>query len=1118
MKSFELIEHLALLLALGLLYSFILRYRDMERRTGQVLAGLLFGGVAALGILNSYSVQGGILFDARSVILPMAGIFGGWPAALLSGVIATVTRIAIGGEGLITGIFTILLSVSAGILVRSYRNKLTFLTQPHGLLLTGFILHFLITVSMLTLPSPSREHFFGEFLPVYLIFYPLAFMLLAFILNLQERYNMAIHDLATSENKHQLLSDSAFEAVFIADETGFISQNKAAEKLFGYNIAELQGRNLSYLLRDRTTGSAPAWPEDAEGPAEMALITKNGVPVPAEVQIRRLIHGENSIRVFAVRDISQQKKVQEEFLHNESLFKEAERIAHTGHWEYDTVRQTIHLSDELCSIFESQPSSFKKFSGFVLGLTHPSDRRRIAKTYRIALQDGGFHMAENRLLLPGGKIKHVRQAFQCQLNGGKHTRSFGIIFDITDQVEAQEKARTAQLNLERLVDSRTMDLENSRKAAINLLLDANEQRVRAENALRQLEESHSEIQKLSQAVEQSLAAVAITNIKGEIEYVNHTFVEFTGYSKEEILGRKLNILSSPETTDEFFEQLWNTIRSGKSWKGEFHNRHKTGRNYWESVVISPIFNERHEIVHFVKVAQDISDRKKLEKDLIEARDKADQATRAKSEFLANVSHEIRTPMNAILGFADLLSYSLTDPRSLDYVTSLKLSGKNLLNLINDILDLSKVEAGMLTINMEYVNFRQLLQEIQQIFYFKIVEKGLKMETDIDGKFPIYIYTDETRLRQILLNLVSNAVKYTETGYVRIEAVAPAQKTGNRGMDHQETDIIIRVSDTGIGISESFQKVIFDSFTQEESHDRKKQGGTGLGLAISKNLVLLLGGQITVESNAGQGSTFTIHFRNVLTSDTQFTKMSQPALSWQDVNFEESTVLIIDDVEDNLKFLGEMLDYAGLKVITANNAEQAISILSYETPDLVITDIRMPGMDGFELLDYMKETEFLAAIPVIASSASVMNSPEVEEKLVRFDGYLLKPIQTSELIGNLIKFLPHRLAHREDINTSAEPTGTGKWEVHPRLMSILQEEAMPLWVQLKDRQPLKKVEKFAELLVSSGKTWDCPPLKSYGDELLHSRKSFNIEGMVALLRKFPELFENMVIPPSDWNIH
>lgn len=1116
MNSFELIEHLAILLALGLLYSFILRYRDMARRTGQILAGLLFGSVAALGILNFYTIQDGILFDARSVILPMAGIFGGWPAALLAGTIATTTRIAIGGEGMITGITTILLSVFAGVIIRTTKKRYALLGHPTGFLLAGFILHIFITISMVTLPSPSRELYFRELLPVYLIFYPLAFMLLAFILNFQDRYNTTIRELATSEDKHQLLSDSAFEAVFIADNTGLVNQNKTAEKLFGYDIAELKGRRLSFLLKEQTPGTNLVLPDETDGPLELMLANKNGIAVPGEVQIRRVRYRENSIQVFAIRDITRQKKVQEQFLRNESLFKQAERIAHTGHWEYDPVRQTVHLSDELCSIFESQPAYNKGFARFILDLTHPDDRRSVAKTYRTAMLDSGFHTIESRLLFPGGRIKYIRQAFQCQVNEGVHVRSFGIIFDITDQFEAREKARAAQLNLEKLVDSRTMDLENSRKAAINLLLDANEQRVRAENALRQLEESHTEIQKLSQAVEQSLAAVAITNVKGEIEYVNHTFVEFTGFSKEEILGKKLNILSSPETSDDFFEQLWITIRSGKSWKGEFHNRHKSGRNYWESVVISPIFNERHEIVHFVKVAQDISDRKKLEKDLIEARDKADQATRAKSEFLANVSHEIRTPMNAILGFADLLSYSLTDVRSLDYVTSLKLSGKNLLNLINDILDLSKVEAGMLTINKEYVNFRQLIQEIQQIFYFKIVEKGLKLDTHIDQQFPRYIYTDETRLRQILLNLVSNAVKYTESGHVRIEAAALSEKIGSGSMDHHETDIIIRVSDTGIGISESFRKVIFDSFTQEESHDRKKQGGTGLGLAISKNLVVLLGGEITVESDTGQGSTFTIHFRNVLTSDTQFTKMSQPALGWQDVNFGESTVLIIDDVEDNLKFLGEMLGYAKLKVITASNAEQAISILAYETPDLIITDIRMPGMDGFELLDYLKESEFTAGIPVIASSASVLNSPEVEEKLLRFDGYLLKPIQASELIGNLIKHLPHQLSDREETATPPDHDGAGKWEVHPKLMSLLQEEAMPLWVQLKDRQPIKKVEKFAELLINSGNTWDCQALKNYGEELMYSRKSFNIEGMVALIRKFPEIFENMVTRPADRN--
>ncbi|GAP70232.1 protein containing PAS domain S-box [Bacteroidales bacterium 6E] len=790
---------------------------------------------------------------------------------------------------------------------------------------------------------------------------------------------------------------------------------------------------------------------------------------------------------------------------NETQFREAATLARLGYWEYNPQKGDLYISDEIFSIYGPFPVKNLNIGRLILRHTHADDRKNLLLSYRKVLSDAGIQKIDHRIVSPDGKLKYIRHIFKSQIQNGRAVRLFGIVIDITDQKSSFEEALNTRLNLEKLVDSRTQDLENSRKAAINLLLDANEQRERAENALRQLEESHSEILKLSQAVEQSLAAVAITNFEGEVEYVNHTFEEYSGYLKDEILGYKLDLISTDESAEGIYNQIWNVLRNGESWKGEFHNRHKSGRLYWESVVISPIFNEKKEIVHFVKVSQDITSRKKLEKDLIEARDKADQATRAKSEFLANVSHEIRTPMNAILGFADLLTYTLKDNKSLDYLNSLKISGKNLLSLINDILDLSKVEAGMLKISRDYVNYRQLLKEIEQIFYFKTAEKGLRLNFNLPANFPNYIYVDETRLRQVLLNLVSNAVKYTDTGTIQVDTEISYPSSTNNN-ENAKIDLIIRVSDTGIGISETFQKIIFQSFTQEEGHDRRKHGGTGLGLAITKKLVELLDGDISLVSQPGNGSTFILHFRGVSVSNDQYAKPLHSSLNWQDIRFGRSRVMIVDDVEDNLKFLGQMLEYAGIQTVTANNGEQAIEMINQELPDLVITDIRMPGMDGFELFGRLRQSDHTARIPVIASSASVLNDDSTEEWLSRFDGYLLKPIQASELIENLMRFLPYQLNATETGHPASPKKSmeSGQITVPQEASQILNEIAMDLWKQIRERQPIKKVEEFGNLLVDTGQKYDIEKLVSYGNEILQSRRSFNIEGMVRLIREFPDL--------------
>jgi len=366
------------------------------------------------------------------------------------------------------------------------------------------------------------------------------------------------------------------------------------------------------------------------------------------------------------------------------------------------------------------------------------------------------------------------------------------------------------------------------------------------------------------------------------------------------------------------------------------------------------------------------------------------------------------------------------------------------------------------------------------------------------------------MRQILLNLMSNALKYTDKGEIRLDATAQKPKLVHDNTEQETLDITISVTDTGMGISEPFQQVLFDSFTQEEGHDSKRHSGTGLGLAITKNLVTLLGGTITVTSKKGMGSTFTVFFPRVKVSNNQFVKDLQPELTWEDIRFGESTVLLVDDVDDNLKFLSRMLEYAGIKVITSASAEEALNILQYELPDLIITDIRMPVMNGFEFFEIIRNNEATRDIPVVASSASVLQNLNTEEKLARFDGYLLKPIKTTELINSLLKYLPHSFTTGDipKMNSGITITDIQGLSIHPSALLILHQQAMPLYEQIKERQPIKKVEEFGKLLIDTGNKFNNEPLSIYGSEILQTRKSFNIEGMVRLIKQFPEMLDQM----------
>jgi PAS domain S-box-containing protein len=488
-----------------------------------------------------------------------------------------------------------------------------------------------------------------------------------------------------------------------------------------------------------------------------------------------------------------------------------------------------------------------------------------------------------------------------------------------------------------------------------------------------------EIAKLSIALDQSANEVIITRKNGEIEYVNKAFASVTGYSVAEVMGKNPRVLKSGAHSPAFYEDLWKTLGKGKQWIGEFHNRKKNGELYWESATITPIINEKKDIVRFIAIKEDITLRKKAEQNLKESEEKyrsmvsnipgvvyrcaldhswtiyyiteaieslsgygandlqgnrrktfaglihpddrervtdeiqtniqrfqsnsikwvsnsgrpvfnpdhtvkwldgflfditervavleelkkakmlAEEANQAKSEFLANISHEIRTPLNSVLGFTELLEGLTNDTTQVKYLNSIKASGKNLMMLINDLLDLSKIESGKMTLHFSFFDIRRMLDEIRNVFSLRITIKGIDYVEQLDKDFPTEIKFDEIRLRQILINLVGNAVKFTHQGEIRIRVKAN-RKRDKSGINRMKLEI--KVIDTGIGIPSDSFRLIFESFRQHSQLNSRKYGGTGLGLAITKRLVEAMNGTIGLESTLGKGSTFTIVFPDI----------------------------------------------------------------------------------------------------------------------------------------------------------------------------------------------------------------------------------------------------------------
>lgn len=548
--------------------------------------------------------------------------------------------------------------------------------------------------------------------------------------------------------------------------------------------------------------------------------------------------------------------------------------------------------------------------------------------------------------------------------------------------------------------------------------------------------------------------------------------------------------------------MWKTINSGKVWRGEFENRKKDGSHYWESASISPTINDEGKITHFVAVKEDITKRKQQEEQLKIAKELAESANKAKSTFIANVSHEIRTPMNAIIGFSEILEKMIKDTTQKKYLNSIRSSGNALLNLINDILDISKMEAGRLVIKKEPVSIKIMAEEMINMFALKTREKGLNLKKSIDDLIPDYLELDELRMRQVLINLLNNAIKFTDSGFIELEI-----NVLNRSKDL--INLIINIKDTGIGISKKDQKEIFGSFKQAEEQDARKYGGTGLGLSISKKIVELLGGKIIIDSKLNKGSTFTIDIPNVKISKNVESKLDKKfKYKPEEVSFEKASILVVDDIENNRDVVkGYLLDY-DFKISEAINGKQAVDMAKRLLPDLIFMDIKMPVMDGYEATQLIKKNKQTSHIPIIALTASsyIKSKDDIIPK--GFDGYILKPIKTIELVNELthfINFKEIRSDQTEQVENEIEIPDNLLVKL-PEIIKKLETVKKENWVNLRRRQTLKDAKKFNLQLISLNTEYEIPFLIEYTNKFSEAIASFDIEDIKDLIFKYPDFIK------------
>ncbi|MFE8071238.1 transporter substrate-binding domain-containing protein [Marinobacteraceae bacterium S3BR75-40.1] len=478
---------------------------------------------------------------------------------------------------------------------------------------------------------------------------------------------------------------------------------------------------------------------------------------------------------------------------------------------------------------------------------------------------------------------------------------------------------------------------------------------------------------------------------------------------------------------------------------------------------------------------------------------AEAANRAKSEFLANMSHEIRTPMNAVLGYTELLDRKLVDPDLKGYLESIKAGSRSLMTLINDILDLSRIEAGKMRIEFHPMEIRRLLDEVRRIFAVRAQARGLDLVVELTGELPEGMLLDETRLRQVLFNLVGNAIKFTDHGEVRV--TARGEKLS--GPDDEEGwALVISVSDTGIGIPEDQQRRIFEAFEQQEGQSSRKYGGTGLGLAISRKLARMMGGDLSVSSRIGEGSTFTLRIDGIQVVSTRGGQGEEPEAHYR---FQPASILVADDHKTNRQLVRDMVEPEGLMVVEAEDGESALAMAHQQVPDLVLMDIRMPLMDGYAVRQAMLDDPALAEVPVVALTASVMASEASRIREARFDGFLRKPVSRAKLLEELARFLPHQLreeAPEADAGEAESPLTALSREEQQALRAWLLEELGTEREQVRGSGDPEAMAGFAGAVSRVAQERQITELREYAEALQEAISAFDLDRVNDLLDQFP----------------
>ncbi|MCP4746936.1 MAG: AAA family ATPase [Desulfobacteraceae bacterium] len=598
---------------------------------------------------------------------------------------------------------------------------------------------------------------------------------------------------------------------------------------------------------------------------------------------------------------------------------------------------------------------------------------------------------------------------------------------------------------------------------------------------------------------------------GRILIANQAIAAMFGYTSSAELVKALNgTVTSAYSDRKSLQKLQYEIQNKGYVKNyEVKLKHSYKKHLICSLTAHIIFDENGNIVCYEGIIKDITKQREMEK-LRLGKEAAEAKTMAKSRFLAHMSHEIRTPINTILGYSELLKNEKDPEQHNVYLKNIIGSGRHLLSLIDDVMEISKIEKGKLSIDKKPMSVVSVFNELEEQYRSETSKNGLNLRVSVSPKLEgLFIQCDKVRFKQIINNLLNNAIKFTPKGSIWVNVELIGQKGKAQALK-------VIVTDSGIGISDT--RLIFREFEQI-SDDNTIVDGVGLGLAIVKRLVQMLNGKIEVESKPGRGSTFKVTFFDVEFSSEAYCERSLKDMINEEIRFRQATIIIADDNQANRELIKEYLKYQPFKLLMAKNGKELIHIVHNAEADLILMDLRMPQMDGVSVLKSFKEDEGKRQIPVIVITADVTTETKSKVKKIGSDGYLLKPVSKETLVYELKKFLPYDLIGSNE-NNRQDTKGSLKMGNFLRnncisideLLRDLKQIKEHKWNHLKKTMIVSDIENFAQKITGVADKYEFTQLRQWGENLSKHSRSYNIGKMNAIIEEFPEMvhqIENML---------